>query len=70
MPACLLVLLFRFNKRLRSRPVLRFLAASSSAVCLVHGVIERTAFDAVWPLGGDAAVAATLGVTLAGAAAI
>jgi membrane-bound acyltransferase YfiQ involved in biofilm formation len=68
--ACMLfVLFFHFNRRLRSRPVLRFLA-SSSAVYLVHGVIERTAFDAVWPLGGDAAVAAPLVVILAGAAVI
>jgi peptidoglycan/LPS O-acetylase OafA/YrhL len=66
----LFVLFFHFNRRLRSCPVLRFLAASSSAVYLVHGVIERTAFDAVWPLGGDAAVAAPLVVILAGAAVI
>jgi peptidoglycan/LPS O-acetylase OafA/YrhL len=51
MPACCFVLFFRFNRRLRSRPVLRFLAASSSAVYLVHGVIERTAFDAVMAAG-------------------
>jgi membrane-bound acyltransferase YfiQ involved in biofilm formation len=67
--ACMLfVLFFHFNRRLRSCPALRFLAASSSAVYLVHGVIERVAFDAVLPLGGDAAVAAPPVVILAGAA--
>jgi peptidoglycan/LPS O-acetylase OafA/YrhL len=70
--ACIVfVLFFNFNGRLRNGPVLRFLAASSFAVYLVHGVIGRAAFEAVWPLlGGNAAVAAALVATLAGAAAI
>jgi peptidoglycan/LPS O-acetylase OafA/YrhL len=70
--ACVLfVLFFHFNARLRSGPILRFLAASSFAVYLVHGVIGWAAFNAVWPrLGGNAGVVAALVTTLAGAAAI
>jgi peptidoglycan/LPS O-acetylase OafA/YrhL len=38
---------------------------------LVHGVIGRAVFEAVWPLlSSDAAIAAALLVTLAGAAVI
>jgi peptidoglycan/LPS O-acetylase OafA/YrhL len=50
--ACMVfVLFFHFNPRLRSGPVLRFLAASSFAVYLVHGVIGRAVFEAM-ALGG------------------
>jgi peptidoglycan/LPS O-acetylase OafA/YrhL len=51
--ACLVFYVFyRLNQRLKSVAVVRFLAASSFAVYLVHGVIGRATFDLVWASWG------------------
>ena len=64
-------ILFQLNQRLKSGLAVRFLAATSFTVYLVHGVIGRVAFDvasAKWSV--IPAVMAALGVTAVGAAVI